>query len=127
MRIKGDIAHKILRTVPGICKQSMYVNYYYYYCLCELCIYNCFCCYYLHLSSGAISKAQCAKCPQHFPGSHRATAQFWPHISLLSTEALSILGSVSVLPGAGREGWSLSAVEKAAPGNCFLFLLSPLP
>lgn len=35
-------------------------------------------------------------------------------------EALSILDSVSALLGAGRESWSLSAVEKAAPGNCFL-------
>lgn len=40
---------------------------------------------------------------------------------------LCLFWALSVLLGAGREGWSLSAVEKAAPGNCFLFLLSPLP
>lgn len=114
VRIKGDIAHKILRTVPGIWKQSMNVNY--YYCLCELCIYNCFCCYYLRLNSGAISKAQCAKCSSAFPQEVIELQRIWAsHLPTFHGSSVYSGLSVSTSLGAGRESWSLSAVEKAAP------------
>lgn len=127
VRIKRDNAHKTLRTVPSIWKHSITVIecFITIYVSSVVIVVVVLLIMLLSLILWDHFKGPVCKISPSFPKNHRAAAQFWPctdcqTFSWPPEVALFVLGSMSLLPGAGRDTWGLSEVGKL----CLLQLLS---